>query len=454
MSSLWTSAEIAKATGGHCSGHWGVSGISIDTRSLQPEDLFVALKDQRDGHDFVADALNKGASGALVSRVPDGVEDTKKLIIVDDVLQALADLAVAARARTDAKVIGVTGSVGKTSTKEMLRAALAPSGHVHAAERSFNNHWGVPLTLARMPKATDFAVIEIGMNAPGEIAPLAKLAALDVAMITTVAAVHLEAFDNVEGIAREKAAIFDGLKPRGTAIINADFETRSVVNELASALDTIWFGRAADADPIIKHVQELDTGQSVEFLWNGLDQVLALSAVGDHFAVNAMGVLAAVKAVGGDAIKAMAALGQWGSPPGRGEQIQIGDVRIIDESYNANPTSMDAALKVLAATQGTRKLAILGDMLELGAEELTLHAGLADFTSIKQADLVHTVGARMKALHDALPSAQRGQHFETVDAALIGLDGLLLPGDAVMIKGSKGSGVHRLVAHLKAQGEG
>ncbi|KKK79391.1 hypothetical protein LCGC14_2833990, partial [marine sediment metagenome] len=215
---LWTSTEAAQATGGRLTGDWQANGVSIDTRTLAPGDLFVALAAARDGHDFVAQALDAGAAAALVSHVPPGVAPDAPLLIVPDVLEALGALGRAARARTRARVIGVTGSVGKTSTKEMLRAALAGQGAVHAAEASYNNHWGVPLTLARMPRDTDFAVIEIGMSHPGEIAPLARMAAPHVALITTVAAAHLEAFDDLDGIAREKASIFEGLMPEGTAV--------------------------------------------------------------------------------------------------------------------------------------------------------------------------------------------------------------------------------------------
>ena len=459
MSVLWTSQDAAKATGGTATGAWDAIGVSIDTRSIRPGELFVALKDQRDGHDFVADALAKGAAAAMVSHVPEGVSDTDRLLVVDDVLVALERLGKAARARTSAKVIGITGSVGKTSTKEMLRAALAPSGKTHAAERSFNNHWGVPLTLARMPKDSDFAVIEIGMNAPGEISPLARLADLDVAMVTTVAAVHLEAFENIEGIAVEKASIFDGLRPDGIAIVNADFDTRPVVEDRLKNIETIWYGAAADADPILERMTPLDIGQSVEFLWHGLDQSFRLGAEGQHFAINALGVLAAVKSVGADVPLAMNALAAWGSPAGRGQQMDLpfgeGTVRLIDESYNANPTSMAAALKVLvAAKDADRRVACLGDMLELGEDEHILHAGLAALPELSKVDQVYCVGPLMKSLFDALPKEKRGVWYADTAAALTGFASHLLPGDAVMIKGSNGSGVHRIVAQLKARGEG
>src|SRR6056297_2416586 len=225
---LWRADEAARATNGRATGDWQADGVSIDTRTLQPGDLFVALKAARDGHEFVAQALENGAAAALVSHRPEGLDDSAPLLIVDDVLAALEDLGRAARARTQARVVAVTGSVGKTSTKEMLRDVLSPQGRTHAAEASYNNHWGVPLTLARMPVDAEFAVIEIGMNHPGEIAPLARMARPHVAMITTIAAAHLEAFESIEGIAHEKAAILDGLEPEGTAILNADIDTAAI----------------------------------------------------------------------------------------------------------------------------------------------------------------------------------------------------------------------------------
>ena len=243
---LWTSTDAAKATGGRLTTGWQATGVSIDTRTLQPGDLFVALTDIRDGHDFVQAALDKGAAAALVSRIPQGVSATAPLLIVADVLQALEALGKAARARTQSRIVGVTGSVGKTSTKEMLRAILSGQGATHAAEASYNNHWGVPLTLARMPAVTRFAVVEIGMNHPGEIAPLARMARLDVAMITTVAPAHLEAFASVEGIAHEKASIFDGLVPGGTAVFNADIEWTPLLAAKARAVGAkpVTFGRS------------------------------------------------------------------------------------------------------------------------------------------------------------------------------------------------------------------
>lgn len=251
MSALWTRHDAVQATRGEAIGpDWAATGVSIDTRTLRPGDLFVALQDVRDGHDFVGAALEKGAAGVLVSRKPEGVSPDAPLLIVDDVLGALEKMGRAARARTDAQVIAVTGSAGKTSTKEMLLHVLEKQGRTHAAEASYNNHWGVPLTLARMPEDTEFAVIEIGMNHPGEIAPLAKLARPHIAIVTTVAEAHLEAFNSVDEIAVEKASIFQGLEPDGIAIFNADVETAPILNAEAKvfAARRIGFGERADAN--------------------------------------------------------------------------------------------------------------------------------------------------------------------------------------------------------------
>ena len=245
--SLWTSDEAAAATGGRATRDWSASGVSIDTRTIEPGDLFVALQAARDGHDFVAQALEKEAAAALVSRIPDGVPEDAPLLVVEDVLAGLEAMAVAARARTQARVVAITGSAGKTSTKEMLRAILSDQGRTHASAASYNNHWGVPLTLARMPAETEFAVIEIGMNHPGEIAPLARLARPHVGLITTVAAAHLEAFEDISGIAVEKASILEGLEPGGSAVVNADVETAPILWAKAQdcAQKVLGFGKAA-----------------------------------------------------------------------------------------------------------------------------------------------------------------------------------------------------------------
>ncbi len=457
MSVLWTSRDAATATGGRTAADWQATSVSIDTRTLEPGALFVALKDVRDGHDFVAAALDKGAAAALVSRVPAGVPADAPLLIVPDVLRALEDLGRAARKRSSARVIAVTGSVGKTGTKEMLRTALGGQGRVHAAERSFNNHWGVPLTLARMPADTDFAVIEIGMNHPGEIAPLSRLARPDVAVITTVAAVHLEAFDGIGQIAQAKAEIFEGLTPDGTAVLNTDIGTAGILRAAAAKAthNIVTFGTSPDADFRLDNAKVVGTTTSIRATLRGDEVLFKLSAPGRHLAMNALAALAAVEAVGADTAMAMLDLGAWQAPDGRGARFMVhlstaeGEtIELIDESYNANPTSMAAALEVLAASQPVdgvgrtmkgRKIAVLGDMLELGPEELELHAGIAAVEAMQQVNLVHVAGPRMKALYEALPVSRRGEYHETAETLAARAHRLLDAGDVVMIKGSNGS---------------
>ena len=458
---LWTSDEAVAATGGHATQGFEITGISIDTRTIQPGDLFVALADVRDGHDFVAQALAKGAAAALVSRLPKGVTENAPLLIVEDVLPALERLGVAARARVAGKVIGVTGSVGKTSTKEMLRAILSQQGKTHAAEASYNNHWGVPLTLARMPRDTEFAVLEIGMNHPGEIAPLARMARPDVAMITTVAPAHLAAFENIEGIAHEKAAIFEGLEPNGVAVINGDLAVTDILAAAWSG-DMIRFGEdeACAARLISVDLEDGATLAHAEIDTQSLD--FRLSTAGRHFAANAVGCLAVVYALGADVAQAARDLTLWAPPAGRGARETVGlpmgaPIELIDDAFNANPTSMGAALEVLAkATPNTggRRVAILGDMLELGPQETAIHKGLAALPWFAALDVVHCVGPLMRGLYEALPQARRGAWFETATEAREALNTLVGPGDVVLIKGSKGAKVSLLVDALRKLGHG
>ena len=469
---LWTSADAAKATGGRSTAVWAASGVSIDTRTLQPGELFVALKDVRDGHDFVAQALEKGAAAALVSRVPDGVSPEAPLLVVPDVLQALEAMGAYARARTKARVVGVTGSVGKTSTKEMLRAILSGQGATHAAEASYNNHWGVPLTLARMPVDTRFAVIEIGMNHPGEIAPLARLADLDVAMVTTVAPAHLEAFDSVEGIAREKASIFEGLRPGGVAVLNADIGTAEILAAKAAEVGarTVRFGAGADADWRLVEALPGEMATVCRATRKGEPFLYKVSSPGRHFALNALGALAVAEALGADPMIAAHDLGRWIAPAGRGQRERIvldiveeTYVDLIDDAFNANPASMAAALDVLIAARptdgigrvgGGRRIAVLGDMLELGPTEAALHAAIARHPGLQAVATIHCVGPRMKALHAALPRGQRGEWVETATELATRIRSLIDAGDILLVKGSKGSKVSVLVDALRKMGQG
>ena len=467
---LWTAAEAAEATGGRAQGDWTASGVSIDTRSLAPGDLFVALKDVRDGHDFVAQALGKGAAAALVSRVPDDVTPDAPLLVVKDVLTGLQDLGRAGRARMTGKVAAVTGSVGKTSTKEMLLAIFADQGRTHASVASYNNHWGVPLTLARMPRDTEYAVIEIGMNHPGEIAPLSKMAKPHVALVTTVAAAHLEAFEDISGIAVEKASIFEGVVPNGIAVLNADVETSAIL--MAKALDcklrNISFGKHGYDFRLLRADLQGDT--TVVQAQMGADPLLfKLSSPGAHFAMNALGALAVVAALRADIALAVGSLGRWKPYKGRGQReriyLDVVDTRLtlelLDDSYNANPTSMAAALEVLAAVPVTnnigrvskgRRIAYLGDMKELGPDAVALHAGLAHLEATSKIDEIHCIGPLMRALYDLLPEAQRGEWYETSQEVLPRLKRHLDSGDVVLAKGSLSMKLGLIVDAIRKMG--
>ncbi len=451
---LWTATEAAEATQGRATRDWSATGVSIDTRTLEPGDLFVALTAARDGHEFVAQALEKGAAAAMVTHVPEGVDQEAPLLIVEDVQAGLEALGRAARARTQARVVAITGSVGKTSTKEMLVTILSEQGRTHGSVASYNNHWGVPLTLARMPQDTEYAVIEIGMNHPGEIAPLARLTRPHVALITTVAAAHLEAFENIAGIAVEKASILEGLEYAGAAVLNNDCDTAAILQSKATdcRVRDIGFGVHGYDFKLIKAVVQ-DNTTVVQATAHDAPLVFKLSTPGQHFAMNGLGALAAAEALGADIGLAAGALGRWVPYKGRGvrERIHLDPVEthltldLIDDSYNANPTSMAASLEVLASAPVThdigrvskgRRIAFLGDMKELGSDEIALHAGLAHLDATKTLDVIHCVGPLMRALYDLLPDHQRGDWVATAEDLLPGLRHKLDSGDVVLAKGS------------------
>jgi UDP-N-acetylmuramoyl-tripeptide--D-alanyl-D-alanine ligase len=458
--SLWTSADAVAATGGATTRDWVAGGVSIDTRTLQPGDLFVALKAARDGHDFVAQALGKGAAAALVTHRPDGVAEDAPLLIVPDVQRALEDLGRAGRARGRARVVAITGSAGKTSTKEMMRAALSEQGQVHAAEASYNNHWGVPLTLARMPVDADYAVIEIGMNHRGEIAPLSRQARPHVALITTIGSAHLENLGSIEAIAEEKGDICVGLEPGGTAVLHADVPQLSILLAAAERVGAraVTFGASRDAEMRLLDLQVGDGASLARATIRGEPVEIRIGSEGAHFALNALGALAAAEALGADRAQSIGGLAQWAPPKGRGGREEIvwrdGRLVLIDDAFNANPTSMTAGLATLAGIGTGRRVAILGDMLELGADEAALHAALAREPAMAAVDVVHCVGPRMRALHDALPEARRGRWVEAPEALVPELGHLLGPGDIVLVKGSKGSRVSLLVDAIRRMGQG
>lgn len=451
---LWTSDDATRATSGRSTQTWSATGVSIDTRTLEKGDLFVALKAARDGHEFVAQALAQGAAAALVDHIPEGLDETAPLLIVADVQAALEDLGRAARARTAARVIAVTGSVGKTSTKEMLRDMLQEQGRTHASVASYNNHWGVPLTLARMPAETDFAVIEIGMNHPGEIAPLSCIAQPHVAMVTTVAAAHLAAFESVEKIAVEKASIIDGLVAQGVAVFNQDIPTTPQLDHYAhnAGVQVNWFGQNSDFAKLLS-VKVTGNKSDVAVLIAGQVYELCIQSAGQHFAMNALGALACVALAGGDVARAARDISKWVPVVGRGAReivtLPHGQIDLIDDAYNANPTSLRAAVAVLAGAEATRRIAILGDMRELGETEVAAHVDIATWPELATVDQIHTVGLLMSHLHAALPAHKRGLHCETSDQMATAVSDLITAGDCVLLKASLSIGMRKVVDAIK-----
>ena len=459
---LWTSDELVRATGGHRVGEpRAVTGASIDTRTLEPGDLFLAIRGEaRDGHDFARDAFGKGAAAALVAESrAEELAGAGTLIVVPDVLGGLEALGRAARARTEARIVAITGSVGKTGTKEALRLVLARQGATHASVASYNNHWGVPLTLARMPQASAYGVFEIGMNHANEIVPLTGLVRPHVAVVTTVEPVHVEYFRSIWGIADAKGEIFSGLEPGGTAVVNRDspyYERLRAHAAASPAGRVVTFGEHADADVRAERIILKPDQSLVDARVFGVPLTFRLGTPGRHIAHNALSVLAAVHALGGDLALAALALAEMKPPVGRGEravlQVSGGDALLVDESYNANPASMRAALATLGAVEPGRRgrrIAVLGDMLELGPEAPALHAGLADSITANRIDLVFAAGPLMQNLWDRLPAEHRGGYAGTATDLEPAVLSEIRGGDAVMIKGSNGSRMARIVQALK-----
>jgi UDP-N-acetylmuramoyl-tripeptide--D-alanyl-D-alanine ligase len=460
---LWTLDEMAAAMSAARAGKLprDVPGLSIDTRTLAPGEAFFAVQgENRDGHDFVAAALKAGAGLAIVAAakqptMPQGAP----LLVVPDVLAALNQLARAARARSAARIVAVTGSVGKTGTKEALRLVLAGQGETHASAASYNNHWGVPLSLALMPRSARFGVFEIGMNHAGEITPLTALVRPHVAIVTTIAPVHLEFFGTLDAIADAKAEIFSGVETGGAAVICHDIAQYQRLAQAACGAGIsriVSFGERAGADAqLVKVALQAETS-TVQAHILGSDITYKLGAPGRHVVENSLGVLAAAQLLGADLALAALALADLKPPAGRGERVTLavpgGTVLLIDESYNANPTSMRAALALLGqvSTRGLgRRIAVLGDMLELGPEGAALHAELAQAVQGNAIDLVFCAGPLMKSLWDALPSERRGGYAETSAALEPQLLGAVNSDDAVMIKGSLGSRMGPIVKALK-----
>jgi UDP-N-acetylmuramoyl-tripeptide--D-alanyl-D-alanine ligase len=461
---LWNSIEADRATSGHSTRPWKATGVSIDSRTLEKGDLFIAIRGPNfDAHDFIDEAFAHGAAAALVSRIP---RDLKKahapLLIVEDPYSGLRSLARAARQRSKAQRVAITGSVGKTSTKEALAAALKPSGKVAASQGNLNNLWGVPLSLARMAQESDYGVFEIGMNHAGEITPLTRIVRPDIAIITTVDAVHLEFFDSLEGIARAKAEIFDGLRRRGTAILNHDnrFYDFLVAEATSRGIaNIISFGAHEDADARLIGFNT-DGNHLVDANIMGEKLHFTLALPGLHSALNAMAVLAAVKVLGADLTGACDALSAMDAPAGRGKRMKIalpdgGTALVIDDSYNASPASMCAAFKVLAQTcpgSNGRRIAVLGDMLELGPGSTRAHEALAEDLLAAGVDMVMTTGDNMMHLDDALPRSKRGGHSAHAEDLVSLITRILRDGDVVLVKGSNSQKLGLVVAALVGDG--
>jgi UDP-N-acetylmuramoyl-tripeptide--D-alanyl-D-alanine ligase len=460
---LWTEADAAAACGAQTPGGtgWVATGVSIDTRTLRAGDLFVALKGEAaDGHAYVQAAFRKGAAAAMVST--DVAEAGGPLLVVADTLRGLEALGRAARSRSRARIIAVTGSVGKTSTKEALRHVLAAQGTTHAADASHNNHIGVPLTLARLPPEASYAICEVGTNHPGEIEPLARQVRAHVGIVTSIAAVHIGHFGSVEAIAEEKARLFAGMAG-GTAILPRDSAHFLRLAEFARAegvAGIIGFGEHPDSDFRLLTCDSDDTGSTVSTLARDQELRYRLGAPGRHWALNSAAVLAAVAAVGADIGQAAAAFAGVTPAAGRGARRQVmlagGSVELIDDSYNASPPSVRALLSVLAGARpgpGGRRVLVLGDMLELGPDSEALHAGLAPDVESSGAELVFTAGPAMAALHRALPARLRAAHAPDSARLAQRVVEALRAGDVVAVKGSLGSKMKVIVDAILALGE-
>ena len=474
MADLWQGSEVIDALAAHLSDmpssdwptDWQANGVVIDTRDLNAGDIFVALPGEKvDGHDFVTRAFDLGAAAALVRadcQLPDMPEGAV-LLPVDDVLAALETLGRAARARSKAHIIGVTGSVGKTSVKEALRAALAKSGAVHASEKSFNNHIGVPLTLARLPANADYAVFEMGMNHAGEIAALVDMVRPHSAIITTIGTAHIEHFPNMTALAKAKAEIIGGLEKDGLAILPADNEHYPVLAEAAAAHGATIADFSAKGEQAAAYVTKAKLHEScscVTAMVSGHEVTYKIGAAGAHLIANSLAVLLAAEAAGADFALAALSLADNEGLSGRGQRFQLGTdedpIALIDESYNANPTSMAAALTVLGLAPRLgrgRRIAVLGDMAELGDDAVTMHIALAENIEAADIDLVLTCGPLMRHLHNHLPPGRMGPHVDTPQEAAEILQRDMRANDVIMVKGSNASGMTDVVARLRKAAE-
>ncbi len=449
---LWSREEVVHATGGHAGERFEARGVSIDSRTLEPGDLFIALSGpNHDGHRFVGAAFERGAAAALVARE---VAAGGPLVRVPDTRRALEDLGRAARRRSRARRIAITGSVGKTGTKEALRELLARQKATHASAASHNNHWGVPLSLARLPRDAAFGVFEIGMNHAGEIRPLTALVQPHVALVTWVAGAHLGHFASEEEIARAKAELFEADPPPETVILprdNPHFPQLAARARDCGAARILGFGVHDEAEWRLCAVRPDEQGSDIEVKAGGRRLVCRVGIPGRHWAHNAVGVLAAVHELGGDVERACRDLARLRPLPGRGRMLRIpvddGVLRLIDDSYNANPASMRAAIALLGTLPG-RRIAALGDMAELGMAAPSLHASLSEDLAAAEVAEVHTCGPLMRHLREALPARLRGCHAERAEELAAGIAPRLRAGDVLLVKGSLASGMVAVVERL------
>jgi UDP-N-acetylmuramoyl-tripeptide--D-alanyl-D-alanine ligase len=466
---LWTSLGLVGPLTARVCGRLprgGITGISMDTRTLREGELFFAIKGvNSDGHDYAGAAFEKGAAAAVVDEAhADALRELGPLYVVTDVLSALERLGVAARTRSQARIVAVTGSVGKTSTKEALRLVLTQAGASHASAASYNNHWGVPLSLARMPKNTRFGIFEIGMNHKGEITPLTMMVRPHVAIITAIAPVHLEYFNNLDEIADAKAEIFSGLLPGGLAIINRDlpqYERLLAHAKVSSAGHAASFGEHENADARLISAKVGADHCVVEAEICGHHLAYRLGMPGRHFAMNSLAVLLAAKAFGVDLDAAAGTLAFSSPQPGRGEKLLLpaegGPYTLIDESYNANPASMRAALALVGALPlrgNGRRIAILGDMLELGRDAAAMHAELAGDIAANHIDLVFAAGPLTKHLFEALPGQLQGAWRDQASDLVPIVGAAVQSGDMVIVKGSNASRMSGIVDSLKQRAAG
>jgi UDP-N-acetylmuramoyl-tripeptide--D-alanyl-D-alanine ligase len=460
---LWTGLALVGALEARVSGRLpaGVSGISIDTRTLEPGELFFAIKgENNDGHDYVRAAFEGGAAACVIDEAhADPLIGSGACFIVHDTFAALQRLGRASRERSHARIIAVTGSVGKTSTKEALRTVLSTAGVTHASAASYNNHWGVPLTLARMPAAMQYGIFEIGMNHAGEITPLVGMVRPHIAIITKIAPVHLEYFDSIDAIAEAKAEIFSGLTEDGIAVLNRDDKQYGLLRDRAQQSSVgriLSFGEHPEADARLTALDRSEDSSRVHARILGRDLTFELGVPGRHFALNSLAVLLAAHAAGVDLDRASSALAYIEAPAGRGRRESLrapeGEITLIDESYNANPASMQAALDLLGSAKVSgegRRIAVLGDMLELGPQSIALHSSLAEHIERNSIDVVFAAGQDMRHLFDALPEPIRGRWAPRASELHAPVIEAVHGGDIVMVKGSNGSRMGPLVAALR-----